>query len=303
MSSQLKFGTSVYQFPRFGPEVEPLVDYVKTAEALGMNHVRFLDHVVGIVAEKHGGIANTPYTSHSIIREVFTLLAYLSALTTKIQFVTGVLVLPQRQTALIAKQAAEVDILSKGRLIVGCGLGYNELEYEAMGANIKVRASMFEEQVDVLRRLWCDEEVTYEGRFHKMTDVSLSPRPIQRPIPLFFGMGRSFAPIPPDAVLRRCGRLADGWLPIFKPDAEGREAVNKMEAAAREAGRDPSKIQMEMGLDTEGLSPGELNDAIKRYQDFGAHRLHMNIKADSAAEQTEKLKRVAGALHDLGWIG
>ena len=301
--SGLQFGTSVYQFPRFGPDVEPLVEYVQTAESLGLHHVRFLDHVVGIVAERHGGIANTPYTSDSTIREVFTLLAYLSALTTKIQFVTGILVLPQRQTALIAKQAAEVDILSKGRLILGCGLGYNELEYEAMGANIKVRVSMFEEQVVVLRRLWCDEEVTFEGRFHKMTDVSLAPRPIQRPIPLFFGMGRSFAPIPPDAVLQRCGRLADGWLPIFKPNAEGREAVDKMEAAAREAGRDPKTIQMEMGLDTEGLSAEQLSDEIKRYQDFGASRLHMNIKADSAAEQTEKLKRVAGILHDRSWIG
>src|SRR5689334_17289170 len=110
MSSGLQFGTSVYQFPRFGPAVEPLVAYVQTAEALGIHHVRFLDHVVGIVAERHGGIANTPYTSHSTIREVFTILAYLSALTTKIKFVTGILVLPQRQTALIAKQAAEVDI-------------------------------------------------------------------------------------------------------------------------------------------------------------------------------------------------
>lgn len=301
MSSGLQFGTSVYQFPRFGPDVEPLVEYVKTAESLGLHHVRFLDHVVGIVAERHGGIANTPYTSDSTIREVFTLLAYLSAVTTKIRFVTGVLVLPQRQTALIAKQAAEVDILSKGRLTLGVGLGYNEIEYEAMGANIKVRAAMFEEQVEVLRRLWCDEEVTFEGRFHKMTDVSLAPRPIQRPIPLFFGMGRSFAPIPPDVVLRRCGRLADGWLPIFKPDAEGREAVDKMEAAAREAGRDPSTIKMEMGLDTEGLSAEQLNDEIKRRQDFGASRLHVNIKADSAAEQTEKLKRIAGILHN-GWI-
>jgi probable F420-dependent oxidoreductase len=303
MASGLQFGTSVYQFPRFGPAVEPLVDYVKTAEGLGIHHVRFLDHVVGIVAERHGGIANTPYTSDSTIREVFTLMAYLSAVTSRIKFVTGILVLPQRQTALIAKQAAEVDILSKGRLTLGVGLGYNELEFEAMGADIKVRAAMFEEQVEVLRRLWCDEEVTFEGRFHKMTDVSLAPRPVQRPIPLFFGMGRSFAPIPPDSVLRRCGRLADGWLPIFKPDAEGRQAVETMEAAAREAGRDPKTIQMEMGLDTEGLSAAELNDQIRRYEDFGASRLHLNIKADSAAEQTEKLKRVAAILHDNGWIG
>lgn len=301
MSPGLQFGTNVYKFPQFGPDVEPLVEFVQTAERLGFHHMRFLDHVVGIVAERHGGIANTPYTSHSMIREVFTLLSYLSAVTSKIRFVTGVLVLPQRQTVLIAKQAAEVDILSKGRLTLGVGIGYNELEYEALGASYKDRAAVFEEQVQVLRLLWTQEEVTFEGRYHKMTDVSLSPRPIQRPIPLFFGMGRSFAPVPPDAVLRRCGRLADGWLPIFKPDEEGRAAVAKAHQAAIEAGRDPSQLQMELGLDTQGLSPSELNDEIKRRQDFGATRIHLVMPGASPAEQTESMKRVAEVLHQ-GWL-
>jgi len=302
MSPGLQFGTNVYKFPQFGPAVEPLVEFVQTAERLGFHHMRFLDHVVGIVAERHGGIAQTPYTSHSMIREVFTLLAYLSAATSKIRFVTGVLVLPQRQTVLIAKQAAEVDILSKGRLTLGVGIGYNELEYEALGANYKDRAAMFEEQVQVLRLLWTQEDVTFEGRFHKMTDVSLSPRPIQRPIPLFFGMGRSFAPVPPDAVLRRCGRLADGWLPIFKPDEEGRAAVAKAHQAAIEAGRDPAQLQMELGLDTQGLSASQINDEIKRRQDFGATRIHMMLPGASPEEQTESMKRVADVLHQ-GWLG
>src|SRR5438093_9176430 len=105
MNTRVQFGTNVYKFPRFGPAVEPLVKYVQTAEKLGFHHMRFLDHVVGIVAERHGGIAKTPYTSHSTIREAFTMMAYLSAVTSKIGFVTGVLVLPQRQTVLVAKQA------------------------------------------------------------------------------------------------------------------------------------------------------------------------------------------------------
>jgi probable F420-dependent oxidoreductase len=302
MSTSLQFGTNVYKFPKYGPAVEPLVEYVQTAERLGFHHMRFLDHVVGIVAEKHGGIANTPYTSHSIIRETFTLLAYLSGMTSKIRFVTGVLVLPQRQTVLVAKQAAEVDILSKGRLTLGVGIGYNELEYEALGAGYKDRAARFEEQIQVLRMLWTQEEVSFDGRFHKMTDVSLAPRPIQRPIPLYFGMGRSFAPVPPDAVLQRCGRLADGWLPIFKPDAEGRAAVAKAHQAAVEAGRDPATLQMEMGLDTQGLSPTQLNDEIRRRQDFGATRIHLMMPGESAEEQTESMKRVAEVLH-RDWLG
>ncbi|MDB5447864.1 MAG: class F420-dependent oxidoreductase [Phenylobacterium sp.] len=302
MGTGLQFGTNVYKFPKFGPAVEPLVEFVQTAERVGFHHMRFLDHVVGIVAERHGGIANTPYTSDSIIRETFTVLAYLSAVTSKIGFVTGVLVLPQRQTTLIAKQAAEVDILSKGRLTLGVGLGYNQVEYEAMGASFKDRVPMFEEQVEVLRLLWTQEEVSFEGRFHKLTDVSLSPRPIQRPIPLYFGMGRSFAPIPPDAVLRRCGRLADGWLPIFKPDEEGRAAVAKVHEAAIEAGRDPAQLQMEMGLDVQGLSASQISDEIKRRQDFGATRIHIALPGDSPQEQTESLKRVADVLHQ-GWLG
>ena len=298
----LQFGTNVYKFPKFGPAVGPLVEFVQTAERLGFHHMRVLDHVVGIVAERHGGIANTPYTSHSIIRETFTLLAYLSAVTSKIRFVTGVLVLPQRQTVLVAKQAAEVDILSNGRLTLGVGIGYNELEYEALGVSFKDRAKIFEEQVQVLRMLWTQEEVSFEGQFHKMTDVSLAPRPIQRPIPIFFGMGRSFAPVPPDAVLRRCGRLADGWLPIFKPDAEGRAAVAKAHQAAIEAGRDPALLQMEMGLDVQGLSPSEISGEIKRREDFGASRIHIMLPGESSEEQTEVMKRVAEVLHQ-GWIG
>ncbi|MGE0741174.1 MAG: LLM class F420-dependent oxidoreductase [Hyphomonadaceae bacterium] len=296
MFEGMKLGTNVYRFPDFSTDFREIVSFVQTAEQLGYSHVRFLDHVVGIVAEKHGGIAQTPYTDKSVIREVFTLIAYLSAVTTRIEFTTGVLVLPQRQTALIAKQAAEIDIMSGGRITLGVGLGYNPIEFEAMGANFKARASMFEEQVHVLRLLWTQNDVTYEGRFHKLTNVSLSPRPLTRPIPLFFGMGRAIAPIPPDAVLERCGRLADGWLPIFKPDAEGRAAVDKMERAAREAGRDPSKIIMEMGFAVADLSPDQIRDEVKKRQDFGATRINFLVPGKSAAEQTEDIKRLADVL-------
>lgn len=292
----MKLGTNVYRFPDFSTDFREIVAFVQTAEQLGYSHVRFLDHVVGIVADRHGGIAQTPYTDKSVIREVFTLLAYLSAVTTRIEFTTGVLVLPQRQTALIAKQAAEIDIMSGGRLTLGVGLGYNEVEYEALGMNFKARAAMFEEQVQVLRMLWTQNDVSFEGRFHKMRDVSLSPRPIQRPIPLFFGMGRAIKPIPPDAVLERCGRLADGWLPIFKPDEEGRAAVNKMEAAARAAGRDPSKIVMEMGFAVAGLSPDQIRDEVKQRRDFGARRINFLVPGKSAAEQTDDIKRLADVL-------
>jgi len=296
MISNIQFGTNLYRFPAFGPELEPLVEFVKLSEALGFERLRLLDHVVGIVAERHGGIAQTPYTDKSTVREIFTLMAYLSAITSKIHFVTGVLGLPQRQTVLVAKQAAEVDILSGGRLTLGVAVGYNPLEFDAMGMNFKDRGKRFEEQVDVLRKLWTEREVSYDGQWHQFADVSLSPRPIQRPIPLFFGMGRKIAPIPPDVVLRRVGRLADGWLPIFKPDAEGRAAVNTMEAAAREAGRDPSKIIMEMTLDVSGMSRDQVLDEIRLRRDFGVHSINFSLPGSNAGEHIDALKRLADML-------
>lgn len=295
MFEGMKFGTNVYRFPEFGADHLSLVAFVQNAEKAGFSHVRFLDHVVGITAEKHGGIANTPYTGESILRECFTLLAYLSAVTSRIEFTTGVLVLPQRQAVLVAKQAAEIDILSGGRLTLGVGIGYNPVEYQAMGANFKERAAMFEEQVQVLRLLWARDDVTFEGRFHHLTDVSLSPRPA-RSIPLFFGMGRTDNPVPPDKVLERCGRLADGWLPIFGPDEEGRAAVRKVHQAAIEAGRDPDGIVMEMGLSTRGKSPDQIRDAVRARQDFGASRINIRPEGDTPAEQTDALRRVADIL-------
>lgn len=296
MISDIKFGTNLYRFPSYGPELEPLIEFVKLSEELGFERLRLLDHVVGIAAERHGGIAQTPYTDKSVIREVFTLMAYLSAITSKIHFVTGVLALPQRQTVLVAKQAAEVDILSGGRLTLGVAVGYNPLEFEAMGMNFHDRGKRFEEQVEVLRKLWTEEHVTYEGKWHKLTDVSLAPRPIQRPIPLFFGMGRKIAPIPPDVVLERVGRLADGWLPIFKPDEEGRAAVKKVERAALEAGRDPSKIIMEMTLDVSGLSREQLLDEIRIRRDFGVRHINFSLPGRNAAEHIDALKRLADML-------
>lgn len=300
MISDVKLGISLYKFPNFGPEIEPLVEYVKLAEDMGFEHVRLLDHVVGIVAERHGGIAQTPYTDKSIIRECFTLMAYLSAVTDKIRFMTAVLGLPQRQTVLVAKQAAEVDILSKGRLTMGVAVGYNPLEFAAMGEDFKTRGKRFEEQIDVMRRLWIDRDVSYKGEWHEFQDVSLSPRPIQRPIPLYFGMGRKIAPIPPDVVLRRVGRLADGWLPIFGPDAEGQKAVDTVFAAAREAGRDPSELTMCMSIDVHDPKDPSFIDDIKRRRDFGASQITLNLLGTSASEQIENLRQVNETLNKHG---
>lgn len=296
MIADMRFGTNLYRFPSFGPELQPLIEFVKLSEDFGFERIRLPDHVVGIIAERHGGIAETPYTDKSVIREVFTLMAYLSAITSRITFVPAVIGLPQRQTVLAAKQAAEVDILSGGRLVLGVAIGYNALEFRAMGFEFSDRAKRFEEQIDVMRRLWTSADVSYEGVYHNFVDVSLSPLPIQRPIPLYFGLGRRIAPIPPDAVLKRIGRLADGWFPIFKPDAEGQKAVDTMRAAAVEAGRDPDRIVMEMTLDTTGMDAAQIRDEILKRRDFGVDVINFSLPGTTAAEHIDALKRLKETL-------
>ena len=287
----MKFGVNLYKFPRYGAQKAKLAEFVRTADALGYHQVRVLDHVVGIVAEKHGGIKQTPYTAASDIHECFALMAWLSAQTTNIRFCTGVLVLPQRQTVLVAKQAAEVDILSGGRITLGVGIGYNPVEFKAMGASFKDRARRFEEQIAVLRLLWTNEVVNYTGAFHDIEDACLAPLPIQRPIPLWIGVGRLIDPIPPDVVLNRIGRLADGWLPMFRATPEARAAIAKVNQAATAAGRKPEDIGLEMNLWVEDKPKAQLLDDIAIARDMGARHLNCVFPITDPDTEIDCIKR------------
>ena len=287
----MSIDTNIYNFTQYGNDTAGLVQFVQTADELGFHNVRFLDHVVGIVAEKHGGIAQTPYTNKSHIHEIFTLIAYLTALTQRIQFVTGVLVPTQRETCLVAKQAAEIDLLSGGRLRLGMGVGYNEIEFEALGADFGTRGKRLEEQIAVMRAFWTQEEVNFKGRWHNIRDASLAPLPLQRPIPVWLGMGRMYAPVPSDAVLDRVGRIADGWLPMIQPGPEARECIRKVHDAARAAGRDPSKIGMDVSLVVGEKTRQELIDEIKAFRELGATYINAYFPPSSAKGEIEAMKR------------
>jgi probable F420-dependent oxidoreductase len=169
---------------------------VHTAEELGYTHLRLLDHVLGADPQFHPEVPVFYYTYESVTHEPFTLMAYLAALTTRIELTTAIIILPQRQTALVAKQAAEVDVLSGGRLRLGIGVGWNPVEYEALGEDFQTRGHRSEEQIEVLRLLWTQEVVTYSGRWHQISHAGLNPRPIQRPIPIWIGSGRPDAAPP-----------------------------------------------------------------------------------------------------------
>lgn len=230
-------------FPQteLGGDVGAVRAYGQRVEELGFTHILAYDHVLGADPEVHQGWAG-PYDVSTTFHEPMVMFGYLAAVTTAVELVTGVIILPQRQTALVAKQAAEVDLLSGGRLRLGIGLGWNAVEYEALGEDFSNRGRRSEEQVDVMRRLWTEPSVTYEGRYHTLTGAGLAPLPIQRPIPVWFGAASERA-------YERAGRLGDGWFPMVPPGHGLEEAREAVERAAVSAGRDPAALGMEGRVD------------------------------------------------------
>jgi len=197
-------------FPQLdiGPRVDEVRAYAIGVERLGYRHIAAYDHVVGADREVHEGFSG-PYDLDSRFQEPLVLFGYLAAVTS-LELVTSVLILPQRQTALVAKQAAQVDLLSEGRFRLGVGVGWNAVEYEALGQDFAQRGAREEEQIELLRRLWTEPSVTFDGRFDTVTGAGLAPLPLQRPIPIWLG-GSS------EPAYRRMGRSADGWFPQVPP--------------------------------------------------------------------------------------
>ena len=198
-------------FPQIeiGPDPAAVRDYAQAAESLGYAHVLAYDHVLGANAGSRPGWSGA-YRHTDQFHEVMVLLAYVAGLTETLELVTGVLILPQRQTALVAKQTAEVDLLSGGRLRLGIGIGWNDVEYEALSEDFGNRGRRSEEQIEVLRLLWTNELVTYRGRWHTVDDGGINPLPVQRPIPVWFG-GMD------ERVLKRLARVGDGWIAAGRP--------------------------------------------------------------------------------------
>ncbi len=226
-------------FPQveIGPDPVAIREYAQAVEAMGYTHILAFDHVLGANPDRPGGWKG-PYTYRHSFHEPFVLFGFLAAATRRVELVTGILILPQRQTALVAKQAAAVDVLSGGRLRLGVAVGWNPVEFEALGENFKNRGRRIEEQIEVMRALWTNELITFEGRWHRVPDAGINPLPIQRPIPIWMG-GES------EVVVRRAARLADGWLPHFRPGAEAQAIVDRLHGHIKEAGRDPGKFGIE----------------------------------------------------------
>jgi probable F420-dependent oxidoreductase len=243
-----------------GTDPAKIRDWAQAAEDLGYDHIEVPDHVFGAAARDGW---NPLYNEKDAFHETFTMLAFLAATTKRITLASGVLILPQRQTGLVAKQAAEVDVLCGGRLRLGVGVGWNHVEYEALGTEWKTRGARQAEQIHVLRRLWSEDLVTFSGRFHQFREVSIVPAPIQRPIPVWFG-GSS------DAVIKRAAQLGDGWMPIMAPDDQGAEKLAVLKGHLQAFGRDPAAFGIEGWLRMNEPDPQIWAKAAEGWRKLGA---------------------------------
>jgi probable F420-dependent oxidoreductase len=239
----MKLG-AIFPQNEIGTDPAAIRDYAQGIEEAGFDHLVVYDHVLGAVPERFVGaqigFQQPPYTDQSPFHEVFVLFGFLAAATRRLELATGVLVLPQRQTALVAKQAAAVDLLSGGRLRLGVGVGWNFVEYEALNEDYRSRGQRVDEQIALMRKLWTEPVVSFEGRWHHVEGAGINPLPVQRPIPIWIGGAA-------ERVLRRTAELADGWFPPgdANPPAALEGAFERLRGYLSEAGRDPAGLAVE----------------------------------------------------------
>lgn len=286
----MKYGV-VYPQTEFPSDPMAIRDFAQAAEDLGYDHLLAYDHLLGANPDREGGWSG-PYTYTDPFQEPLVLFSYLAGLTEHLSFVSGIIILPQRETVLFAKQATTLDVLCQGRLRLGVALGWNEVEYISQNKDFHNRGVRIEEQVQVLRKLWTEELVTFEGRWHTIPDAGLNPLPVQRPIPLWFG-GHA------DPVLRRVAASSDGWLPNYRAAEDGVEALARLKKYLAEAGRTMEDIGIEPRLRYEDGDPSTWRELAEGWASAGATHLTMITMGagfSTPQEHIQAITRYAEAL-------
>src|SRR5437870_5246089 len=264
----MKFGV-VFPQTEIGNDPAAIRDYAQAAEQLGYNHVLVFDHVLGADPSRFEGRSRPPYTHKTPFHEPFVLFGFLAAVTSALELVTGILILPQRQTALVAKQAAAVDVLTRGRMRLGVGIGWNHVEYEALGENFRTRGRRIEEQIALLRQLWTEELVDFGGKRHKVHQAGINPLPVQRPIPVW--MGGTAEP-----VLKRAARIADGWFPQFRPGPDAAATIERVRGYVAAAGRQAERFGIEGRISMFNTERDQWAPALEGWREMNASHVSLN---------------------------
>lgn len=278
----------VFPQTEFPADRAAIRDYAQAVEDLGFTHILAYDHVLGANPDRPGGWRG-PYTYQNPFFDPFVLYSYMTAVTGRLGFVTGILILPQRQTAVVAKQAACLDLLCQGRFRLGVGVGWNKVEMESIGQEFQTRGRRIEEQIRVLRRLWTEELVVFDGLWHHLQDVGLNPLPVQQPIPVWIG-GHA------DVVLRRAARLGDGWFPTYRAPEQAQPALDKLDAFLEEYGRSRADIGIEARLHYQADNLDQLQTLLTGWRDAGATHIAYNTMGaglDTAGKHIQALTQIA----------
>ena len=262
----------------------------RAVEDLGFDHLLAYDHVLGAVHADRTPPLTGPYTERDPFHDPFVMFAHLAGITERIHFATGILVLPQRQTALVARQAADVDLLSGGRLRLGVGVGWNRVEYEALGQDFRTRGARQEEQIRLLRRLFTESVVDFSGRFDRVDRAALVPKPA-KPVPIWLG-GSS------EAAFDRAARLADGFI-FFGGGSDTVHAWTRLRDRVRGLGRSVEDFGADyVALPRGGM--GELTGEVDAWREAGGTHVSvvtMGVGLDSVDGHIDHIASVAHALN------
>lgn len=281
----------IYPQTEFGSDPAAIRDYAQTAEGCGYNHILAYEHVLGANPDRPGGWSGV-YNYRDAFMEPFALFSHLAAVTQRIQFTTGILILPQRQTALVAKQAATLDVLSGGRLRLGVGLGWNAVEYTSLNQDFHTRGARILEQVTLMRQLWTQPLVNFRGKWHTIPDAGINPMPVQQPIPVWFG-GHAVA------VLRRVALLGDGWMPNYRTPEDLKPSLELLEGFLNENKRQMKDIGLEVRISYGNGDPDAWIKAMQVWETVGATHLSVNFMGcnlQTPQEHMLAIRKFAGAV-------
>ncbi len=282
----MKLGV-VFPQTEIGADVGGVREFAQGVQELGFDHLLAYDHVLGADRERHPGLTG-PYRTEHQFHEILVVFGYIAAVAPELELVTGVVIAPQRQTALLAKQAAEVDLLTNGKFRLGLGIGWNFVEYEALGEDFTNRGRRFEEQIELMRRLWAEPVFDYEGRWHTITAAGINPLPVQRPIPIWIGASAERA-------LRRAAELADGFFPQRPLDGGWPETLARMRTWVEEAGRDWSAFGIEQRISVGSGTPDDWRATADEWRELGATHLSLATMGGELAGVEGHLERLREA--------